>query len=59
MILIIDYKAGNLTSVKRALDYLEIPNRFVKTGNELQDAERIIFPGVGHAGTAMTVLKER
>ena len=34
MILIIDYKAGNLTSVKRALDYLEIPNRFVKTGEE-------------------------
>lgn len=59
MILIIDYKAGNLTSVKRALDYLEIPNRFAKTGGELQDAERIIFPGVGHAGTAMAVLKER
>jgi glutamine amidotransferase len=59
MILIIDYKAGNLTSVKRALDYLEIPSRFVKTGDELQDAERIIFPGVGHAGTAMAVLKER
>jgi glutamine amidotransferase len=58
MILIIDYKAGNLTSVKRALDYLEIPNRFVKTGDELRGAERIIFPGVGHAGTAMTVLKE-
>ena len=59
MILIIDYKAGNLTSVKRALDYLNIPNRFVKTGDELRDAERIIFPGVGHAGTAMAVLKER
>jgi glutamine amidotransferase len=59
MILIIDYKAGNLTSVKRALDYLEIPNRFVKSGDELHDAERIIFPGVGHAGTAMSVLKER
>ena len=59
MILIIDYKAGNLTSVKRALDYLEIPNRFVKTGDELRDAERIIFPGVGHAGTAMSVLRER
>ena len=59
MILIVNYKAGNLTSVKRALDYLEIPNKFVSTGDELQGAERIIFPGVGHAATAMAVLKER
>jgi len=59
MILIVDYKAGNLTSVKRALDYLEIANQFVSTGDELDGAERIIFPGVGHAATAMAVLKER
>lgn len=59
MILIVDYKAGNLTSVKRALDYLEIPNQFVSTGDELRGAERIIFPGVGHAASAMAVLKER
>ena len=59
MILIVDYKAGNLTSVKRALDYLEIANKFVSTGDELEGAERIIFPGVGHAATAMAVLKER
>ena len=59
MILIVDYKAGNLTSVKRALDCLEIPCRIVSHGQELSDAERIIFPGVGHAGTAMSVLRER
>jgi glutamine amidotransferase len=59
MILIVDYRAGNLTSVKRALDYLKIPNKFVSTGDELQGAERIIFPGVGHAAAAMAVLKER
>ncbi len=59
MILIVDYKAGNLTSVKRALDYLDIPCRIVSTGEELRGAERIIFPGVGHATTAMEVLKER
>lgn len=59
MILIIDYKAGNLTSVKRALDYLELPNRFVTSGDELLEAEHIIFPGVGHAATAMAVLRER
>jgi len=58
-VFIIDYKAGNLTSVKRALDYLGIPNKFVSSGDELRWAERIIFPGVGHAATAMAVLKER
>jgi glutamine amidotransferase len=59
MILIVDYKAGNLTSVKRALDYLDIPSRIVSTGDELRSAERIIFPGVGHATGAMESLKER
>jgi glutamine amidotransferase len=59
MILIVDYKAGNLTSVKRALDYLEIANKFVSSGDELRGAERVIFPGVGHAATAMAVLRER
>ena len=59
MILIVDYKAGNLTSVKRALDYLDISSRIVSTGDELHSAERIIFPGVGHATAAMDSLKER
>jgi glutamine amidotransferase len=59
MVLIVDYKAGNLTSVKRALDYLDIPCRVVSTGEELRSAERIIFPGVGHAAAAMETLKER
>ena len=59
MILIVDYKAGNLTSVKRALDYLEVPCRIVSTGEDLRGAERIIFPGVGHATAAMETLKER
>lgn len=59
MIRIIDYRAGNLTSVKRALDYLGTPCQIVSTGDELHGAERIIFPGVGHAATAMATLKER
>ncbi|MBN1889632.1 MAG: imidazole glycerol phosphate synthase subunit HisH [Thermoflexales bacterium] len=59
MILIVDYKAGNLTSVKRALDHLEIPCKITADGQELRQAERIIFPGVGHAATAMAALQER
>ena len=59
MITIVDYKAGNLTSVKRALDHLDIPNQISADPETVRRAERIIFPGVGHAGAAMQVLKER
>lgn len=56
-IALVDYRAGNLTSVKRALDHLGLPSRIVSTGDELRGAERIIFPGVGHARAAMAILK--
>jgi glutamine amidotransferase len=59
MITIVDYKAGNLTSVKRALDHLGIPNQISADPTVIQCAERVIFPGVGAAGAAMEVLKER
>ena len=57
MILIVDYQAGNLTSVKRALDHLGLPSQISADPAELDHADRIIFPGVGHAGTAMQVLR--
>ena len=59
MITIVDYKAGNLTSVKRALDALGIPNQISADPQVVRQAERIIFPGVGHAGAAMNVLNAR
>src|SRR5258706_2360248 len=59
MITIVDYKAGNLTSVKRALDHLGIPNEISADPEVVRNAERVIFPGVGAAGAAMGVLKER
>jgi len=59
MITIVDYRAGNLTSVKRALDHLDIPNQISADPEIVRRAERIIFPGVGHAGAAMSVLRER
>jgi glutamine amidotransferase len=59
MITIVDYKAGNLTSVKRALDHLGIENQISKDPDVVRGAERIIFPGVGAAGAAMKALKER
>jgi imidazole glycerol-phosphate synthase subunit HisH len=59
MVCIIDYKAGNLTSVKRALDYLSIPSVITDNRDIIRTAERIIFPGVGHARTAIDVLRAR
>ena len=59
MIHIVDYEAGNQTSVKRAMDYLGVASVITSDGDVIRKAERIIFPGVGHAGSAMEVLKER
>lgn len=58
MIAIIDYKAGNLASVSDALQRLN--TEFIITNNqdELDNADGIIFPGVGHAASAMDALRE-
>ncbi len=57
MISIIDYKAGNLTSVERALKKLSIPCRITHDPKKILESERVIFPGVGAAGEAMKVLR--
>ena len=59
MICIIDYNAGNLTSVKRALDHLGIANVISADPQTIANADRVIFPGVGHAASAMATIKER
>lgn len=57
MIAIIDYKAGNLTSVKRALDYLGQESVITSDFSQIIGADRVIFPGVGAAGKAVSDLK--
>ncbi len=57
MIAIIDYEAGNLTSVARAMSYLGYENIVTGDKEKITAAERVIFPGVGSAGSAMTSLK--
>ncbi len=59
MITLVDYKAGNLTSVRRALAHLGIPCQISADPEVVRRAEKIIFPGVGAAGAAMGVLRER
>jgi glutamine amidotransferase len=57
MIAVIDYKAGNLRSVQRALKNLGYRCRITQRPEEILSSERIIFPGVGAAGKAMADLK--
>ena len=59
MITIVDYEAGNLTSVRRALDYLGVQSVISADPETIINAEKIIFPGVGHAESAMASLKAR
>jgi glutamine amidotransferase len=56
---ILDYGAGNFGSVKRALEALSIAPRAVRTGDDLQGIDHLIFPGVGSARQAMSELKSR
>lgn len=58
MIAIVDYKAGNLTSVLLALQALEIEAEITQDPERILAADRVIFPGVGAAGDAMQHLHE-
>jgi imidazole glycerol-phosphate synthase subunit HisH len=53
MIAIIDYQAGNLTSVQRALAFLGRDSLITHDPAQVLAAERVILPGVGAAGKAM------
>jgi glutamine amidotransferase len=58
MIAVVDYAAGNLRSVTRALDFLGIKNEATNDPSKIQKADAIIIPGVGAAGTAMRNLQK-
>lgn len=58
MIAIINYGLGNLQSVKNALDFLNVPSMVVADPKDLEEAERIILPGVGAFGKGMENLRQ-
>jgi glutamine amidotransferase len=45
---VIDYKAGNLTSVLKALHYLGAETHVTQSPNDVRNATKIVLPGVGH-----------
>ncbi len=55
---IVDYGAGNLMSVSKALDFLGLENKIVTTPELMNDASGIILPGVGAFPDAMAALDE-
>ncbi len=59
MLAILDYGAGNQTSVSRALSSLDIRNTVTADAKTLENAAGVIFPGVGAAGQAMEHLRSR
>lgn len=58
MIAVIDYGAGNIFSVKNALDYLGLENRLVSDEKSVRDADAVILPGVGAFPWAMKKLED-
>ncbi|MBT3295779.1 MAG: imidazole glycerol phosphate synthase subunit HisH [Verrucomicrobia bacterium] len=58
MIAIVDYRAGNLTSVRLACESLGLQAQITSDPEQILSAERVIFPGVGAAGAAMGHLNE-
>ncbi len=58
-IAIVKYNAGNVESVKNALNRLGIEPTLTDDAEILQSADKVIFPGVGEASSAMNYLRER
>lgn len=58
MIVVIKYNAGNITSIKNAVERLGYECKISGDENEIINADKIIFPGVGEASSAMKYLKE-
>ena len=58
MIAIIDYRAGNLQSVLRAVEHLGHEAEVTDQHDAIRAADRVIFPGVGAAGATMETLAE-
>ena len=59
MITIIDYNAGNIRSVQRACSEVGIPATVTGVPADILNAERIIFPGVGAALSAMEYMEKK
>jgi len=58
-VVIIKYNAGNIRSVLFALERIGVNAMVTDDHDEIRSADRVIFPGVGEASSAMTYLKQK
>ncbi|MDH4089303.1 MAG: imidazole glycerol phosphate synthase subunit HisH [Cyclobacteriaceae bacterium] len=58
-LIIIKYNAGNIQSVSFALERLGIDFHITDNPEEIMNADKVIFPGVGEASTTMQYLRDR
>ena len=56
---IIKYNAGNIQSVSFALERLGINFTITENPEEIINADKVIFPGVGEASTTMSYLRQK
>jgi glutamine amidotransferase len=59
VVVVIDYQAGNITSVVRSLRALGVESTVTEGPEVVLGASRVVFPGVGAAGVAMATLQSR
>jgi imidazole glycerol-phosphate synthase subunit HisH len=57
-VVIVDYGMGNLNSVKRTMDRMKVDSVISSDPKDIINSQKIILPGVGHFGKAMSNLKE-
>ena len=57
-VVIIDYGAGNIKSIQFAFKRIDVEAILTKDLTKIQQADKIVFPGVGEASSAMKKLKE-
>ena len=58
-IVIIDYGAGNIKSLQFAIERVGFTAVLSNNEEEIRNADKVIFPGVGHADSAMNMLQEK
>jgi len=59
MVTIIDYGMGNLRSVQKAFEHLEVPARIATRADEIESAEKLVLPGVGAFRDAIQELQRQ
>jgi glutamine amidotransferase len=57
-LVIVDYGAGNLSSVKKTMDRMKVDSIISSDPQDIISCQKIILPGIGHFGKAMSKLNE-